>query len=168
MGNKKKLINKGLVELFPSNINTFIDLFAGSSIVSMNVVANKVIVNDINKNLFEFYRMFQINSADLIITHILNNIKKFGMKRIGVNQKSDEASIYKQRYLDMRNYANESKDWKDIYSCIFYAFSQQMRFNTKGKFNMPFGNGAFTEQNEQYIRDGCDFFSTAECKDYKF
>ena len=41
MGNKKKLINKGLVELFPSNINMFIDLFAGSSIVSMNVVANK-------------------------------------------------------------------------------------------------------------------------------
>ena len=44
MGNKKKLINKGLVELFPSNINMFIDLFAGSSIVSMNVVANKYII----------------------------------------------------------------------------------------------------------------------------
>ena len=58
----------------------------------------------------------------------------------------------------MRKAANLTKDWKDIYSCMFYAFSQQMRFNSKGEFNMPFGNGAFTQQNEKYIRDGCSFF----------
>ena len=37
MGNKSKLINRGLCELFPKNINTFIDLFCGSGIVSLNV-----------------------------------------------------------------------------------------------------------------------------------
>ncbi len=102
--------------------------------------------------------MFQQKSADTIIAHIINNIEKFGMKRIGTKQNSNESSIYKERYFEMRKFANLTKDCNDIYSCMFYAFSQQMRFNNKGEFNMSFGNGAFTEQNEQYIRDGCQFF----------
>lgn len=160
MGNKKKLIARGLCNLFPKEgIDTFYDLFAGSAIVSMNCPHQcKIVVNDINPNLIKFYRMFQSESAEAIITHILNNIEKFGLKRTSVNQKSDEAEIYKSRYIALRDYTNSSKDWKDIYTCMFYAFSQQMRFNGKGEFNMPFGNRAFTEQKEQYIRNGCEFF----------
>lgn len=166
MGSKKKLLSKGLQQLLPpeQSINKFIDLFAGSAIVAMNYQANQVIVNDINTNLFKFYQMFQSESAETIINHIIANIEKFGLKRVGVNQKSEEAQIYKPRYIEMRTAANSSKDWKDIYSCMFYAFSQQMRFNNKGEFNMPFGNGAFTEQNEQYIRDGCNFFQRQNVK----
>lgn len=160
MGSKKKLLNKGLLQLLPpeQSVDKFIDLFAGSAIVAMNYRTNQVIVNDINSNLFKFYQMFQSEPAETIINHIINNIEKFGLKRVGVNQKSEEAQIYKPRYIEMRKAANLTKDWKDIYSCMFYAFSQQMRFNNKGEFNMPFGNGAFTQQNEQYIRDGCSFF----------
>ena len=102
--------------------------------------------------------MFRDNHADYIIDRIIKNINTFWLLRRGVKQKSEEAEIYKPRYMKMREYANQTKDWIDIYSCMFYAFSQQMRFNSKGEFNMPFGNGAFTEQNEQYIRDGCAFF----------
>lgn len=158
MGNKKKLINKGLIDLFPKNIYTFYDLCAGSAIVSMNVNAKRYVVNDVEKNLFKFYQMFQQKSADTIIAHIINNIEKFDMKRIGTKQNSNESLIYKERYFEMRKFANSTKDCNDIYSCMFYAFSQQMRFNNKGEFNMPFGNGAFTEQNEEYIKNGCQFF----------
>ena len=42
---------------------------------------------------------------------------------------------------------------------ILVCFSQQMRFNKKGDFNMPFGNGAFTKDNENYIKNGCNYFS---------
>ncbi|SCY30332.1 DNA adenine methylase [Ruminococcus sp. YE282] len=124
----------------------------------MNYRSTRTIVNDINSNLFKFYEMFRDNHADYIIDRIIKNINTFWLLRRGVKQKSEEAEIYKPRYMKMREYANQTKDWIDIYSCMFYAFSQQMRFNSKGEFNMPFGNGAFTEQNEQYIRDGCAFF----------
>ena len=40
MGSKKKLIKKGLIELFPKNINKFIEPLGGSAIVSMNTQAN--------------------------------------------------------------------------------------------------------------------------------
>ena len=158
MGNKKKLIQKGLIDLFPKNIGTFVDLFSGSGIVSMNIIANNYFVNDINTYIYDFYKMFSNETSDYIISRILSNIKKFGMLRVGVKQNSTEAEVYKEKYIKMREYANKG-DIIDLYSCMFYAFSQQMRFNSKGCFNMPFGNGAFTESNEEYIKNGCNFFS---------
>lgn len=44
MGNKKKLINRGLTELFPKDINIFYDLFSGSAIVSMNTNAKNMLL----------------------------------------------------------------------------------------------------------------------------
>lgn len=31
-GSKRRLINKGLIDLFPNNIDTFIDLFTGGAV----------------------------------------------------------------------------------------------------------------------------------------
>lgn len=32
-GSKRRLIGKGLIDLFPNNINTFIDLFVGGAVL---------------------------------------------------------------------------------------------------------------------------------------
>lgn len=164
MGNKKKLIAKGLVNYFPDNIHTFVDLFAGSAVVSMNVQAKKYIVNDLNEHLYSFYNMFSTISSGDIIKKIESNIKRFSLNKTGVKQNTTEAEIFKPRYVAMRRYANKTKNILDLYSCMFYAFSQQMRFNNKGDFNMPFGNGAFTDKNKTYIKNGCNFFSNQTVK----
>lgn len=166
MGNKKKLINKGLVELFPSNINMFIDLFAGSSIVSMNVVANKYIINDIDKHLIDLYSLFHLFSSEQIIKHIENRINQFGLakERTKRNKFKDEYKLaeYKKAYVEFRNYFNNQpynqRSVLDFYTLIFYSFSQQYRFNSKGEFNMPVGNDCFSEQNKEYIEMGCNYF----------
>lgn len=44
MGNKKKLIKKGLIELFPNDINMLIDMFGGSGVISINTNAEKYII----------------------------------------------------------------------------------------------------------------------------
>lgn len=62
MGNKKKLINKGLIDLFPKDINRFVDLFAGSAVVSINTDAKNYIVNDVSEYLYDLYNMFKIFS----------------------------------------------------------------------------------------------------------
>lgn len=103
--------------------------------------------------------MFALYSSEEIIEFILKIIKEFDMPRYGVKQNTEEAIKYKKHYNALRSYANKNNDIRVLYTCIFYAFSQQMRFNSKGEFNMPFGNGAFTELNEIYIKNGCDFFS---------
>lgn len=81
MGNKKKLINKGLINLFPKDINTFVELFTGSGIVSMNTVAKKYMINDIDNNLFRLYSLFKDNSSEYIINHIEQRINEYNLAR---------------------------------------------------------------------------------------
>ena len=163
MGNKKKLIQKGLIELFPDDIDLFVDLFAGSGIVSMNVQAKEYVLNDINKHCFELYNIFKKNNPDEIISHIENRINEYGLakERTKRNQYKDKQKLdeYKIAYMEFRDYYNKNKHSLDFVTLMFFAFSQQFRFNRNGTFNMPMGNDCFSEKNKKYIHNGCDFFS---------
>ena len=88
MGNKKKLINKGLIDKFPDNISVFVDVFAGSSIVGMNVNADKYIVNDSDSNLVKLYELFKDNNATDIISHINSRIDEYGLARERTSHKT--------------------------------------------------------------------------------
>ena len=164
MGNKKKLINKGLIDLFPKDINTFYDLFAGSAIVSMNVEANKYFVNDIDYHLYELYAMFKVFSDDVIIRHIEDRIDEYGLarERTKRNEYKDKEKIeqYKAAYMKLRTEYNkyQGANVLDFYTLMFYSFSQQFRFNSKGDFNMPCGNDCFSDKNREYISNGTKFF----------
>ena len=170
MGNKKKLINKGLIDLFPKDINTFYDLFAGSAIVSMNVEANKYFVNDIDYHLYELYAMFKVFSDDVIIRHIEDRIDEYGLarERTKRNEYKDKEKIeqYKAAYMKLRTEYNkyQGANVLDFYTLMFYSFSQQFRFNSKGDFNMPCGNDCFSEKNKEYISNGTKFFKRDNVK----
>ena len=163
MGNKKKLIKKGLIELFPKDIDTMVELFGGSSIVSINSKANKYIVSDIDSNLVSLYKLFKYKDSETIINHINSRIDEYGLarERTKRNEFKDKEKIetYKQAYMNFRKYYNANKNVLDFYTLMFYSFSQQFRFNNKGEFNMPCGNDCFSKLNEEYIKNGCDFFS---------
>ena len=165
MGNKKKLIKKGLIELFPKKIDTMVELFGGSSIVSMNTKAKRYFISDIDKNLVSLYKLFKYEEADTIINHIKYRIDEFGLakERTKRNVFADKEKLeqYKKSYMNFRKYYNENKNVLDFYTLMFFAFSQQFRFNNKGDFNMPYGTDCFSEKNEEYIKIGCDFFSLA-------
>ena len=164
MGNKKKLINKGLIELFPKNISMFVDLFAGSGVVSMNTEASKYIINDMDTNLISLYNMFKFTEADTIVEHIESRIEEYGLakERTKRNEFKDKEKIkrYKKAYMSLRSDYNKNKTVLDFYTLMFYSFSQQFRFNNKGDFNMPCGNDCFSDKNKEYIRDGRDFFKS--------
>ena len=170
MGNKKKLINKGLIDLFPKDINTFYDLFAGSAIVSMNVEANKYFVNDIDYHLYELYAMFKVFSDDVIIRHIEDRIDEYGLarERTKRNEYKDKEKIeqYKAAYMKLRTEYNkyQGANVLDFYTLMFYSFSQQFRFNSKGDFNMPCGNDCFSDKNREYISNGTKFFKQDNVK----
>lgn len=175
MGNKKKLIKKGLIELFPENIDNMIELFGGSAIVSMNTKANRYFISDIDNNLVSLYKLFKYNNSDTIIRHIENRIDEYGLAREGTRRCdfTDEVKLveYKKAYMNFRKYYNENKNILDFYTLMFYSFSQQFRFNKKGEFNMPYGNNHFSERNKEYIKNGCAFFNLDNvcvgCSDFR-
>ena len=163
MGNKKKLIKKGLIDLFPNNIDTMVDLFGGSSVVSMNTEANRYFVSDIDSNLASLYQLFKYEKPEKIIKHIEQRVNEFDLpkertRRCDFKGKEDLIEKYKKAYMNFRKHYNENKNVLDFYTLMFYSFSQQFRFNNKGDFNMPYGTDYFSELNEQYIKNGCDFF----------
>ena len=55
VGDKYKLMGQ-LVELFPPNIETYLDAFAGGGSSFLNVGAKKYLVNDIDKNLIALHK----------------------------------------------------------------------------------------------------------------
>lgn len=168
MGNKKKLISKGLCNLFPTNIDTYFELFAGSAIVAMNTQAHDYVINDKDNNLKRLYMLFGKYSSEKIISEINKRIDHYGLARERTKRNQyfdlDKLERYKTAYIKLRNHYNSIKEDTeeklfDFYTLMFYSFSQQFRFNSKGDFNMPVGNDCFSEKNQSYIANGCRFFN---------
>ena len=161
MGNKKKLIKKGLIDLFPNDIRYMIEPFGGSAVVSMNTKAKRYYIGDNDENLVALYKLFKYEDSEKIINHIENRIEEFGLakERTKRNEFKNKEKIecYKKAYMNFRKYYNDERNVMDFYTLMFYSFSQQFRFNKKGEFNMPYGNDCFSEKNKEYIKGGCDF-----------
>ena len=162
MGNKKRLIDNGLISMFPKKIHTFIDMFSGSGIISMNTNADKIIMNDIDTHLIELYELFKTHTAECIIEHIEKRIQEFGLatettKRY-VYKDMDKIQQYKDGYIRLRDHYNQNKNILDFCTLMYFSFSQQFRFNSDGDFNMPCGDDYFSENQREGIINGCDFF----------
>lgn len=162
MGNKKRLIDNGLISMFPKRIHTFIDLFSGSGIVSMNTRADRIIMNDIDVHLIELYELFKSHTAEFIIQHIESRIQEFNLpieatKRCDYEDK-EKIKVYKSAYLNLRDKYNQEKSVLDLCTLTYFAFAQQFRFNADGDFNMPYGDTYFSEYQKDGIISGCDFF----------
>ncbi|MGM7720665.1 Dam family site-specific DNA-(adenine-N6)-methyltransferase [Metabacillus sp. Hm71] len=157
MGNKKRLIQKGLTDIFPKDIDTFYDLFGGSGVVSLNVNANNYILNELDTYIYNLYITLKENKPEVIIDHIKNCIKEFDLPTKSTNSATtnkEEREYYKVNYTKFRSRYNESKNPLDLFVLMNYCLSQTMRFNQKGDFNMPFGNNRFIEEKHgQYYID---------------
>lgn len=127
MGGKYKLLPQ-IIPLFPSNINTFVDLFGGGGNVIVNVEANSCIYNDILNQVPELLIYLQRNPVEKSVEQIQDLINTYSLSK--TNQEG---------YLKLRNDYNTNPTPIKFYTLICYAFNNQIRFNSKNEYNMPFG-----------------------------
>lgn len=129
IGGKYKMLPQ-LLEFFPENINTFVDLFAGGCDVCCNVKAKTIYANDINNYIIDIYKTMARMEIDELLHYIETTINKEGLSK--TNQEA---------YLSFREKYNnsENKNPLDLYILICFAFNHQCRFNNKHEFNSPFG-----------------------------
>lgn len=145
IGGKAKLLDQ-ILPLFPSKIESFIDLFTGGCNVGINVNANKVYCNDILTYLIEMYKSFQANDFDTSIKHIENRIRQFSLSLTNENG-----------YKQLRSLYNEQKNPLDLFVLIAFTFNHQIRFNNSHDFNNPFGrerssfNATMKQNLEKFI-----------------
>lgn len=153
MGNKKKLIKKGLVNLFPENINTMIDLFCGSGVVSLNVNANKKILNDKDSNIIKLIQYFKETDSETIINRVEEIIEIYNLPTFSTDVRvyKGDRNIFKKNYNKLRDDYNKTRKVDLLYVLNIFSNSHMLRYNSLGEFNMPFGNGYFTEDCKKSI-----------------
>lgn len=127
IGGKYKLLPQ-IIPLFPDNVKTFVDLFAGGGDVFINVEADKIIANDINNYLIDIYRAFQQSDVEEIVTQIETTIAQWNLS--ATNEES---------YKSFRDYYNQTHTPIDLFILICYSYNHQFRFNANHQFNNPFG-----------------------------
>ena len=153
MGNKKKLIKKGLIELFPKDINNFIDLFAGSGVVSLNVSARNIVLNDIDENTVNLIKMFAQTKPEELIYYIEDKINSYNLPTFStdVRKYKGDREPYKKSYNKLRDDYNTTRDIRLLFLLNIFSNSHMLRYNSSGEFNMPFGNGYFTDECKKNI-----------------
>ena len=80
VGGKNKLLPQ-IIPLFPDNISTFVDLFTGGANVSVNVKANRYIVNDAQSEVIQILRHMWITSLAEMLKDIDDYIYEFDVDR---------------------------------------------------------------------------------------
>lgn len=145
VGGKYKLL-PSIIPLFPNEIDTFVDLFCGGFNVGINVNANRIIGNDIDKKVIDLLEMFKTYNGEKLISEINEIIEKYklsktnvyGYEYYGSNSSDGVAKYNKDKYLKMRkDYNNNQDNILLFYTVIIFAFNNQIRFNANGEFNMP-------------------------------
>lgn len=131
-GGKFKLLPQ-ILPLFPNSMDIFIDLFTGGCNVGINIHANKIICNDIQEEVINFLKICKKLSSKEMVEKLYVIKRKYKLSKIN-----------KEGYLNLRkDYNLGNKKWYMFYSLVAHSFSNQIRFNKKGEFNLPFGDRYF-------------------------
>ena len=128
-GGKFKLLPQ-LLELFPKDINTFVDLFGGGGNVAVNVEAKHIIYNDVMWHIPEMLAEFKSCGA----TECLRRIDNY-TERYNLTQDNQEG------FLKLRKLYNSAHPMDPVmlYTLICYSYNSQIRFNSKLEYNSSFG-----------------------------
>lgn len=134
-GGKYKLLPQ-ILPLFPSEIDTFVDLFTGGGNIAVNINnANRIIANDFETRIIEIYKTFQKYEIDELIETIELAIQRFGLTKENADSFNNFRTYYNKHIEDGYSFIMPVM----LYVLICYSFNHQFRFNSKGEFNMPFG-----------------------------
>lgn len=154
VGDKYKLMPQ-LKELFPSEINTYYDVFCGGGSASINVNAKKFVMNDVNKKIIQLHQHLQIasNNINSFIEKMYSLIEHYGLSlsEKGKNEKIEAlkkihkktyfSKYNKEAYLKLRDdYNKDQTNFDLLYLLLIYGFNHMIRFNGQEQFNLPVGN----------------------------
>jgi len=121
-GSKRQIVP--VLKKYWKNNNTYIEAFAGSACLFFEIEPGNAIINDLNKNLIDTYRVIR-NDPYLLIENI------------------DRLSKKKKNYYTIRKEFNNSLSLIEKAAMFFYlnkfCFNGLYRTNKKGEFNVPIG-----------------------------
>lgn len=177
VGDKYKLMTQ-LRKLFPDNINTYIEPFAGGGSSFLNTKANKYIVNDIDFYVIELHKCLSsyAGKQDEFLQLLYSIIDEYGLSCSfrGITAPEELKKQYvktyyshynKEAYSKLKDNFNQQHDMVILYLLLIYGFNHMIRFNRAGKFNLPVGNVDF---NKNVYNAICHYLTFMEQRDITF
>ncbi|MCU9986643.1 Dam family site-specific DNA-(adenine-N6)-methyltransferase [Mobiluncus curtisii] len=125
MGNKRRLLPQ-LLPLIPPVTGRFVDLFAGTGSVAVNVQARHKIVNDSDPYLAGLLRAIRDTSPEDFIRRVHGFIGEYGL------DVPDES-----RFYALRDRYNTDHNPIVLYTLLLFAVNGLFRFNSRGEYNAP-------------------------------
>jgi DNA adenine methylase len=170
VGDKYKLMPQ-LKEVFPDNINTFIDPFVGGGSTFLNTNAQKYALNDLDTNVVSLHNFLFDNSVNFetMSEGFLDLIKYYDLtcslkgKSVSDELKRKFVKTYyavanKESYLKLRHDFNKNKKQTNLlYLLLVYGFNHMIRFNRNGDFNLPVGNVDYNQTVDKALKDYSNF-----------
>lgn len=134
-GNKYRLLKK-IVPLFPKKVGVLIDMFGGSSAVSLNV-GDKAIYNEKNEKIFNLVKHCYINQQKIIELQE-QYAKEYELMQDIKTEKGVE--LLKKNYNIFRAHVNSIERhsveyYAGIYTLHTFSINGLIRFNSNGGFN---------------------------------
>lgn len=164
MGNKYKLL-KQLIPLFPKQCDTFLDLFGGSGVVSMNYQGTrKTIYNEFNGNIVNLVKIMVENKPQELDVYFKDKIKQYDLETYDIKTVDKISERRKDNYNKLRYDYNNSinKDYRDLFLLACYSINHLIRFNKDSQFNASSGKGTYNEKRYKKICDMNEQFKNIE------
>ena len=171
VGDKYKLMPQ-LLKVFPTNINTFYDVFAGGGSASLNTQAEFYQLNDFDRNIMNLHKYLMEKTVDLpeFLKYMYSLIDKYGLTHSEIRthpqlneiksqyKKTYFAKLNKSSYLKIRDDYNQDQTQIELlYLLLVYGFNHMTRFNSKGFFNLPVGNVDWNKNVTRSLKNYSEF-----------
>jgi adenine-specific DNA-methyltransferase len=147
-GGKHKLLPQ-ITPYFPKEINSFYDVFCGGANVGVNSEAKEIICIDKNQRVVNLLKLIQESNYDELNQNLTNIIRRYGLSQSYIHgyevyaceSTSGLGRYNKNAYLKLREDFNKNgaEDYLRLLTLILYGFNNQIRFNSKGHYNLPVG-----------------------------
>jgi DNA adenine methylase len=145
MGGKYKILDQIIPVMQAQKPRIFVDLFAGAFNVGINMHAEEIWYNDSLVYLPELMQYFKEKGYEEADRELKERIKELGLRELSP-----------EGYYSLRDQYNESKNPRDFFLLSHFCFSNMIRFNKHGDFNMPFGNRGYTQSAQDNLKFFCD------------
>lgn len=181
-GNKHRILNQ-ITPHFPNpRKGIMLDLFSGGASVGLNSGYDRVIFVDHNEKLINLMKFIVNTNSQKFISELNKYVNLFGLTNtsrfsheIYVRNKDKYNDGLKQfnsvGYYKLRNEYNLLPNKNTIkantylYLLMLYSFNNDLRFNSRGEFNLPVGK---TDLNSTNIKKLINFKNEIKDKDFTF
>lgn len=172
VGDKYKLMPQ-IQKYLPTDISVLYEPFLGGGSSFLNIKAKKYVLNDIDKNIIALHRFLKEHSSktENFFSEMFKYIRDFRLScsflgenvdpELKVKYKKTYYAVYnKSGYMHLRDYYNKNPDnLYLLYILLIYGFNHFLRFNLKGKFNLPVGNVDFNKNVKKALDNYFQFMS---------